>query len=72
MIEAADGQYAAVIPRWIASLVEGKPCVIFLDLMMPVMSGDELILAMLAKDPDERPQSAAVVARALIERRWPA
>ncbi|HUJ60944.1 MAG TPA: SDR family oxidoreductase [Kofleriaceae bacterium] len=26
-----DGPYAAVIPRWIASLVEGKPCVIFGD-----------------------------------------
>jgi len=26
-----DGVYAAVIPRWIASLVAGKPCVIFGD-----------------------------------------
>jgi len=26
-----DGPYAAVIPRWIASLVEGKPCVMFGD-----------------------------------------
>jgi UDP-N-acetylglucosamine/UDP-N-acetylgalactosamine 4-epimerase len=26
-----DGPYAAVIPRWISSLVEGKPCVIFGD-----------------------------------------
>ena len=26
-----DGPYAAVIPRWIASLVEGRPCVIFGD-----------------------------------------
>jgi len=26
-----DGVYAAVIPRWIASLVSGKPCVIFGD-----------------------------------------
>jgi UDP-N-acetylglucosamine/UDP-N-acetylgalactosamine 4-epimerase len=26
-----DGPYAAVIPRWIASLIEGKPCVIFGD-----------------------------------------
>jgi UDP-N-acetylglucosamine 4-epimerase len=26
-----DGPYAAVIPRWIASLVEAKPCVIFGD-----------------------------------------
>lgn len=26
-----DGPYAAVIPRWIASLYEGKPCVIFGD-----------------------------------------
>jgi UDP-N-acetylglucosamine 4-epimerase len=26
-----DGPYAAVIPRWIASLVAGKPCVIFGD-----------------------------------------
>lgn len=26
-----DGMYAAVIPRWIAALVEGKPCVIFGD-----------------------------------------
>jgi len=26
-----EGPYAAVIPRWIASLVEGKPCVIFGD-----------------------------------------
>jgi UDP-N-acetylglucosamine 4-epimerase len=26
-----DGQYAAVIPRWIASMVEGRPCVIFGD-----------------------------------------
>jgi UDP-N-acetylglucosamine/UDP-N-acetylgalactosamine 4-epimerase len=26
-----EGPYAAVIPRWIAALVEGKPCVIFGD-----------------------------------------
>ena len=26
-----DGPYAAVIPRWIASLTEGRPCVIFGD-----------------------------------------
>jgi UDP-N-acetylglucosamine 4-epimerase len=26
-----DGPYAAVIPRWIAHLVEGKPCVIYGD-----------------------------------------
>jgi UDP-N-acetylglucosamine 4-epimerase len=26
-----DGQYAAVIPRWIAALVDGRPCVIFGD-----------------------------------------
>ena len=26
-----DGPYAAVIPRWIAAMVEGKPCVIFGD-----------------------------------------
>jgi UDP-N-acetylglucosamine 4-epimerase len=26
-----DGPYAAVIPRWIAALAEGKPCVIFGD-----------------------------------------
>jgi UDP-N-acetylglucosamine/UDP-N-acetylgalactosamine 4-epimerase len=26
-----DGPYAAVIPRWISSLVEGKPCVMFGD-----------------------------------------
>jgi UDP-N-acetylglucosamine 4-epimerase len=26
-----DGVYAAVIPRWIANLVEGRPCVIFGD-----------------------------------------
>ena len=26
-----DGVYAAVIPRWIASLINGKPCVIFGD-----------------------------------------
>ncbi len=26
-----NGQYAAVIPRWIASLLENKPCVIFGD-----------------------------------------
>jgi UDP-N-acetylglucosamine 4-epimerase len=26
-----DGPYAAVIPRWISSLIEGKPCVIFGD-----------------------------------------
>ncbi len=26
-----DGPYAAVIPRWIASLVDGKPCVMFGD-----------------------------------------
>jgi len=26
-----DGMYAAVIPRWIAAMVEGKPCVIFGD-----------------------------------------
>jgi UDP-N-acetylglucosamine 4-epimerase len=26
-----DGPYAAVIPRWISSLVEGKPCVVFGD-----------------------------------------
>ena len=26
-----DGPYAAVIPRWIASLADGKPCVIFGD-----------------------------------------
>lgn len=26
-----DGPYAAVIPRWIASMIEGKPCVIFGD-----------------------------------------
>ncbi len=26
-----DGPYAAVIPRWIAGMVEGKPCVIFGD-----------------------------------------
>ena len=26
-----DGPYAAVIPRWIASLIDGKPCVIFGD-----------------------------------------
>jgi UDP-N-acetylglucosamine 4-epimerase len=26
-----DGPYAAVIPRWIANMVEGKPCVIFGD-----------------------------------------
>jgi len=26
-----DGPYAAVIPRWIASLYEGKPCIIFGD-----------------------------------------
>lgn len=26
-----DGMYAAVIPRWISALVEGKPCVIFGD-----------------------------------------
>ena len=26
-----DGPYAAVIPRWISSLVDGKPCVIFGD-----------------------------------------
>ncbi len=26
-----NGPYAAVIPRWISSLVEGKPCVIFGD-----------------------------------------
>jgi len=26
-----DGPYAAVIPRWIAALTEGKPCVIFGD-----------------------------------------
>lgn len=26
-----DGPYAAVIPRWIASMVEGKPCVILGD-----------------------------------------
>ncbi|HEU0033262.1 MAG TPA: SDR family oxidoreductase [Kofleriaceae bacterium] len=26
-----DGPYAAVIPRWIASMVAGKPCVIFGD-----------------------------------------
>jgi UDP-N-acetylglucosamine 4-epimerase len=26
-----DGVYAAVIPRWIAALAEGKPCVIFGD-----------------------------------------
>ncbi|MBS1121396.1 MAG: NAD-dependent epimerase/dehydratase [Deltaproteobacteria bacterium] len=26
-----DGPYAAVIPRWISALVEGKPCVIFGD-----------------------------------------
>jgi UDP-N-acetylglucosamine 4-epimerase len=26
-----DGPYAAVIPRWIASLLDGKPCVIFGD-----------------------------------------
>ena len=26
-----DGPYAAVIPRWIASLIEGRPCVIFGD-----------------------------------------
>lgn len=26
-----EGPYAAVIPRWIASLIEGKPCVIFGD-----------------------------------------
>jgi UDP-N-acetylglucosamine/UDP-N-acetylgalactosamine 4-epimerase len=26
-----DGVYAAVIPRWIANLVDGKPCVIFGD-----------------------------------------
>jgi len=26
-----DGMYAAVIPRWISALVDGKPCVIFGD-----------------------------------------
>ena len=26
-----DGQYAAVIPRWTAALIDGKPCVIFGD-----------------------------------------
>ena len=26
-----DGPYAAVIPRWVSSLVDGKPCVIFGD-----------------------------------------
>jgi UDP-N-acetylglucosamine 4-epimerase len=26
-----EGPYAAVIPRWIASLIDGKPCVIFGD-----------------------------------------
>jgi UDP-N-acetylglucosamine/UDP-N-acetylgalactosamine 4-epimerase len=26
-----DGPYAAVIPRWISSLIEGKPCVMFGD-----------------------------------------
>jgi len=26
-----DGPYAAVIPRWISALLEGKPCVIFGD-----------------------------------------
>jgi UDP-N-acetylglucosamine 4-epimerase len=26
-----DGPYAAVIPRWISAMVEGKPCVIFGD-----------------------------------------
>jgi UDP-N-acetylglucosamine 4-epimerase len=26
-----DGPYAAVIPRWISSMIEGKPCVIFGD-----------------------------------------
>jgi UDP-N-acetylglucosamine 4-epimerase len=26
-----DGPYAAVIPRWISSLVDGKPCVVFGD-----------------------------------------
>jgi UDP-N-acetylglucosamine/UDP-N-acetylgalactosamine 4-epimerase len=26
-----DGPYAAVIPRWIAAMIEGKPCVIFGD-----------------------------------------
>jgi UDP-N-acetylglucosamine 4-epimerase len=26
-----DGPYAAVIPRWIASMMEGRPCVIFGD-----------------------------------------
>jgi len=26
-----DGQYAAVIPRWISAMIEGKPCVIFGD-----------------------------------------
>jgi UDP-N-acetylglucosamine/UDP-N-acetylgalactosamine 4-epimerase len=26
-----DGPYAAVIPRWITSLIEGRPCVIFGD-----------------------------------------
>ncbi len=26
-----DGVYAAVIPRWIAALIEGRPCVIFGD-----------------------------------------
>jgi eukaryotic-like serine/threonine-protein kinase len=32
---------------------------------------DELILSMLSKDSVDRPQSAAIVARALMERRWP-
>jgi UDP-N-acetylglucosamine/UDP-N-acetylgalactosamine 4-epimerase len=26
-----DGPYAAVIPRWVSSLIDGKPCVIFGD-----------------------------------------
>jgi len=26
-----DGPYAAVIPRWISSLIDGKPCVVFGD-----------------------------------------
>lgn len=32
---------------------------------------DGLVLALLAKDPDARPQSATMVARALVEGRWP-